>query len=138
MTAVVFLITLSSGIVSRGSIVAGIGTNYFENEIYGPALRNAYKLESEIAQYPRVVIDGNLVEKIKEELSLKTDSAEKILQKKLAEKCFNFITRDIDGVMILDYLSVEIREYEFDFKPVIESAYSYIQKSLEKFYSENN
>jgi hypothetical protein len=138
MTAAVFLITLSSGIVSRGSIVVGVGTDFFENEIYGPALRNAYKLESEVAKYPRIVLDGNLIEKINEDINIEPKNSEEKLKKRIAEKCLNFITTDVDGVLILDYLGKEIKNYEFDFSPVILEAFRFVQNSLKTFYQENN
>ena len=58
-----FVLALEGGIPFRGGIDMGLGVrlqNY--NEIYGPALVRAVKLESSAAKYPRVVIGNSLWE----------------------------------------------------------------------------
>ncbi len=54
------LSTLSIGLACRGGIEAGIAGDVFKNEIYGPALYQAYRLESEVAKYPRIVVGSEL------------------------------------------------------------------------------
>ena len=45
----------------RGGMDVGIATMLDGCEVYGPALARAYCLESEAAEYPRVVVGGDLV-----------------------------------------------------------------------------
>jgi hypothetical protein len=52
----VFLACLSQGFICRGGIEVGIAGEFFQNEIYGPALYQAHRLESVEAQYPRIVV----------------------------------------------------------------------------------
>lgn len=50
------LYSLQQGIPLRAGIDVGLGMEIFPNEVYGPALLNAYHLESQVAEYPRAVI----------------------------------------------------------------------------------
>ena len=54
------LSALQQGIPLRGGIDVGLGTEMFPNEVYGPALLNAYRLESQAAEYPRTALGENL------------------------------------------------------------------------------
>ena len=54
------LSALQQGIPLRGGIDVGLGTEMFPNEVYGPALLNAYRLESQVAEYPRTALGENL------------------------------------------------------------------------------
>lgn len=78
----------SVGWLIRGGI--SIGELFIDDVmVWGEALINAYKLESNIAIYPRVVIDSKIVSTI---------------------LCFNeisdFVRRDFDDVYFLNYLSI--------------------------------
>lgn len=48
--------SLQQGIPLRAGIDVGLGMEMFPNEVYGPALLNAYHLESQVAEYPRAVL----------------------------------------------------------------------------------
>ena len=48
------LMGLSEGIICRGGIEVGMAGEFLVGEIYGPALYQAYQLESERAQYPEL------------------------------------------------------------------------------------
>lgn len=56
----VSLLALSRHIPLRGGITVGTGVELFDREVYGPALVDAYRLETELADYPRVVIGQGL------------------------------------------------------------------------------
>ena len=60
--AVVMLIGFSHGIPTRAGIDVGPGlTGVLDEEVYGPVLLNAYRLESEMAEYPRAVVGQGLL-----------------------------------------------------------------------------
>lgn len=63
-------ILLTKGILVRGGISQG-KLYHRDNIIFGPALIDAYLLESSSAKYPRVVIDGKLIERITGTLFIK-------------------------------------------------------------------
>jgi hypothetical protein len=61
---------LASGIPMRGGIDAGTGVRLYKGEIYGPALLNAYHIESQRAEYPRVVAGDGLLKFLDEAAAL--------------------------------------------------------------------
>ena len=46
----------------RGAIDVGWGVELQSGEVYGPVLARAYELESEIAQYPRIVVGSDVLQ----------------------------------------------------------------------------
>ena len=101
-----FLINLSSKIPLRGAIDIGIGTELKEGGLYGPILQNLHYLESEISQYPRIVIgDGliNMLNNYEKEDNHQNNQFLKI-EKAMLPTIKNFISIDEDGVNILNYL----------------------------------
>lgn len=85
----------SKGIYTRGGI--SFGSFYSdENIIFSTALINAYNLEKNIAQFPRIVIDQKIIEKIIREKSKITHLS-----------IFNFIYTDWENVAFLSPFSYD-------------------------------
>ncbi|MFA6143476.1 MAG: hypothetical protein WCW84_10780 [Sulfurimonas sp.] len=81
------------------------------NELFGPVLSNVYKLESTVAEYPRIVVGENLI-KFLNNAADKTPILEyDKLNIKFAKICLNVIARDTDGVDIIDYLCDDFEKY---------------------------
>lgn len=137
-TAYAFIGCLANGVVLRGGIDAGVGTNYFGNEVYGNVLRRSYKLESEIAEYPRIVIGGKLYRIIESEMTLEGDSSEIQIRRTQAQKSRSLITKDYDNVLILDYLGKGAKVKGYNTTELIKKCYVFIIKELEGFYNQNN
>ena len=55
------LAVLRQGIPVRAGADVGLGVEMFPNEVFGPALLNAHRLESQVAEYPRTAIGENLL-----------------------------------------------------------------------------
>lgn len=56
---------LAEGFLCRGGIVYGdVYYDLNQNIIFGPAVNYAYKLESEIAFYPNIILEDELVQKV--------------------------------------------------------------------------
>ncbi len=87
----------------RGAMVKGkmYWPEMEENIILGPAMVTAYKLESEVAIYPRIVVSENLYNYIKNKQIPAFPVSEK---GKLGE----FIRKDKDGVYFYDILNPKI------------------------------
>lgn len=80
--------TLLRGGITIGKII------HNSEMVYGPAMNDAYRLESEIAIYPRIIIDDNKIIELIDEF-YDSDKC------KVIEKMLNF---DIDGCFYIDYL----------------------------------
>jgi hypothetical protein len=96
----------------RGGVEIGKAFEWHEEGdvgVYGPVMLDAYKLESEFAWYPRIVIGeklnesiNNWNEKINEGDSYYAD------YKEIIEFCNRIIRTDKDGIPTLDYLGPDI------------------------------
>jgi hypothetical protein len=98
------LLSMRAGQVYRGGIDIGIGGEIEPGEIYGSALSRAYHLESQIAQYPRIVIGDRLIDYLMDMLVSTGDDPRAAVARSLAERCLNLLTVDIDGWPILHYM----------------------------------
>ena len=101
------------GIFIRGSIT--IGKIFVENGlIYGPGLVRAYKLESKIASYPRIIIDPDLLKIFDGTNALKSSIHTHDMEKGYLK---NLLRKDIDGLWFIDYLRGSEIEFEdaFDY-----------------------
>lgn len=104
----IFTLLLSRNILCRGGIELGIATEIDENEIYGPAINNAYKLETKIAQYPRIVIGKRLIDLLNILENNSNDARMDMINKNYANLCKKLIFIDGDGHYALDYLGQEV------------------------------
>jgi len=99
---------LYEGVPIRGGIDIGRGIEFNTNgyeELYGTALSNPYYIESNIANYPRIVIGKRLYDHIyNTSKSTNKKEADKI-NRGMAEKCLDLIIQDKDGEYIIHYLS---------------------------------
>jgi len=97
---------LAKGAPIRGGIDISWGAELHENELYGAIVANSYALENDVAQYPRIVVGDRVLvylEEAKAHPDVENNAAK--LNKALAKFCRSMLVRDIDGYMILDYLS---------------------------------
>lgn len=78
------------GLLSRGAIVRGQLYQH-GNVLFGPALVQAYSMESSLAVYPRILIPDDLVATLNE-----------------SEECGKWVRRDSDGLYFADTLSPEL------------------------------
>ena len=88
----------------RGAIDIGWGVELHPGEVYGPVMTRAYELESEIAQYPRIVVGSDVLQFLERQLNHKTEDAFSQMNYRIAELCSKMLIRDVDGYMILHYL----------------------------------
>jgi hypothetical protein len=71
---------LLRGGITKGKLI------HTKDYLFGPAMNYAYKLESELAIFPRIIIDENLIGLIN-------------------QQNIDFFTKDFDGIYFLDYLN---------------------------------
>ncbi len=108
--ASIFLLFLSAGKPMRGGIEIGTGVELNDNELFGPAVAEAYELESEVAQYPRIVVGKELVNYIRMHCRPKGVDIISMADAEFANMCLNMLIVDTDGYIIVDYLGKEFRE----------------------------
>lgn len=91
------------------------------NEIYGPALNNAYTLECKKAGYPRVLVGAGVIEML-DRISTIQFSDELIHKhcQAVVKKCRNWITKDEDDQLMVHFMGAQNRDLlmkmDFDFK----------------------
>jgi hypothetical protein len=104
-----FFFSLAGKHPLRVGIEVGLAAEMYEGEIYGPALYEAYRLENEIAQYPRIVLGDELIRYLMDKS--RPEGADIVAQgtRETAIRCLGLIAKDVDGYHILDYLGKGFR-----------------------------
>lgn len=99
---------ITEEILIRGGITLG-DICVDENRVFGPGMVRAYQLESQLAKFPRIVLDPTLIKEYKlnkllrsEDHSLATDS----------EYVKELIRQSDDGLCFVDYLSAIHSEFD--------------------------
>lgn len=85
---------LVRGAVTVGKVFAS------EEKIFGPALVEAYELESKFAIYPRVILSHELIQQFFENPELRSDGETLEFE---ARAVGGFLRRDHDGFQFIDY-----------------------------------
>lgn len=100
-----WLAGLSTNHPIRGGMEIGTGIDIEQGEIYGQALEAAYRLESMVAGYPRIVVGSKCVEFLKavRRGALVTDDGSRMAAG-LADLCLAMLWKDTDGHMVVDGL----------------------------------
>ncbi len=119
---------ITRGILCRGAITYGklIHTDEF---LFGPALAEAYILESKAALYPRIILHEDLIEFAGNTNRFHKDSElEKEFIKKILEK-------DSDGMYFIDYFASAESELDshYDFPEYLYIIGKTVREGLEKY-----
>lgn len=93
----------------RGAIEIAWGVELNLGQLYGPAVARAYELESEVAQYPRVVVGEETVKFLQLHQANKLHDPFSRVDQEMAEVCLGMIGRDFDGHFIVNYLGIEFQ-----------------------------
>jgi len=140
--AVVMIHSLAAKHALRGGIDVGLATEIGPGEIYGTALERAYVLESEVADYPRIVIGDELWKYLNSVLA-EFDKSTRPMAKAVTAivgAIQRMITTDRDGKRILDYLG------EFVFQnsvpahvdDAVRPAYEFVLSEQKRLMAEGN
>lgn len=129
-----FLSLMATGSLFRGGIDIGIGVEIDNGDFYGPALVNAYDLESKIAKYPRIVMGKNFVEFIYFNIQKPETDIHSEVNRQLARFCLDLLLIDGDGKFILDYLGEKYRDIAKGILPfdLPSRAKSFFESQMEK------
>lgn len=88
----------------RGAIEVAWGAELHPGELYGAAVTRAYELESQIAQYPRIVVGSETVKLLEAHRANPEQDPFSQSDKALAELCLSMLVQDVDGYWLLHYL----------------------------------
>lgn len=134
------LLGLAAGSPIRAGIDAAWAVEYRPNELYGSALAHAYELESEVAQWPRVVVGDGLVGYLQHYATDGNNSPSLKFRREIGALCLKLLAVDGDGNHIVDYLGSvysSVTEGTFD-KPTIDRARTYVEEQILHWRNENN
>ena len=131
---------LATGQPVRGGIDIAWGLELRPGELYGPVVARAYELESEVAQYPRIVLGAELTRFLKAHAGQPENDLFATLNATLARKCLNMIVQDFDGVEIVDYLGTEFRDAvtQAGHPEMFEKAHEFVRTEFERHQAEGN
>lgn len=122
----VIMLLLSRKILCRGAVAIGKFI-HTENYLFGPALVEAYTLESKAAMYPRVILDSSVIE------AGAGYSAVHNRPKTEEEYVRSLLEQDSDGMYYVDYFykaQSELDDPEYDFPSYIDNLGEIIRKGL--------
>ncbi|MCC5451499.1 hypothetical protein LMJ53_07100 [Rheinheimera sp. UJ51] len=93
----------------RGAIETAWGVELHENELYGAVVANSYVLESQVAQYPRIVVGEKTIDYLNAYIETPADTSDKLAlyNRNCAQLCLNMTAIDQDGFHVIDYLGNE-------------------------------
>lgn len=136
--ALLVLVRMAHKTPIRGGIDIGFGVEPGGTELYGPAFLNAYELEQNVADYPRIVIGQQLVSSLKQ---MATSGEGTVLTARcvraLAQVCSDFIARDKGGTYFLNYLGRTSKQVLTGGAPNLLELYpmgrSFVEKEEQKF-----
>jgi hypothetical protein len=97
------------GTFLRGALTVG-NVYHSDNMVFGPAVIDAYEIESKLSNYPRVVLDPKILLEYERTASLRSENntAEQDL-----EYVKSLIRQDSDGLWFVDYLRGMLGNFDF-------------------------
>lgn len=149
MAAIFQLISLSGalcfmGLASkrplRGAIEIAWGVELHPGELYGAAVARAYELESEVADYPRIVVGQQMIKYLELQSRNPGQSTADQVGKSLASLCLDMLAQDADGQWLIHYLgdaffdSVTNQSHS----ELYERAHNYVNAQLEQHQKSRN
>ncbi len=139
--ALALLVGLAGGVPSRGAITVGTGTEIDRGNFYGPALVMAYEMESQIAEYPRVVLTHEAVEFAHRRSGFSRDAEIERLLVHYHQSPPGLLCTDSDGMTIVDFMGEEFQSILSDmpeFAGMASQAYRFARSEAARFESEGN
>jgi hypothetical protein len=131
---------LTGGVAARGAVEIGAAAALGPAEIYGPVLASAHHLESEIADYPRIVVGPELVKFLQEiERHPPTEPLWR-MSSSIASTCLQAIFIDEDGAYTVDGLGVCLNQVDqtAGIKSQLLKARDFVDRELSRFQREGN
>lgn len=126
----------------RGAVDVGICTELNESDVYGQAVGRACQLESQVADYPRIVVGEHLVNYLASFTGLKASEDAKAIIRSYSALLKGCLRQDTDGVTVLFYLGPILRRSYFEdedsLRYVLKSACRNVQRRSSLCRKEND
>jgi hypothetical protein len=138
--AAAMLLLLAHETPIRGGIAMGAACEFRPNELYGPVLATAHKLESKVAGYPRVVVD-NRVHEYLVGIHRSTGGGKRgDSDRAIAAHCLELLSTDVDGNEVVDYLGEGFRAHTGLSKtdPIFDKIEKFIESEYDKHRTDKN
>lgn len=133
-SAMAMLCSLAGSVALRGAITVGVGTRLDNGTFYGPALAEAHRLETEIADYPRVILSNTAIAAASRKGRFSTDEATERLLQQAAVLCREFLCGDDDGRIMVDFLGKHMRSLcDSDHATFVEQAYRFVNDEYRRW-----
>jgi hypothetical protein len=121
------LLSFARGFAVRGAIDMSWGIEIFEGEIYGPALLSACTLETNSADWSRVILGRGIQRLLNTFIPLGAKSAYDAANVEYAKLLSTFAFSDVDGQMAVDFLGPSLLKFigepDSDSAPLIDAAH---------------
>jgi hypothetical protein len=141
-TCGMFIAALAERLAIRGGVDIGLGTILpidKKDEVYGPAVMRAVRLEGNAAQYPRVVVGEGLWQYLCEVESSKSNNQFDSFARNYAVNSKKLIYQDYDGIHTLDCFGEGIHSIENAINPqIVEMAYKWVAQEHKKYIMSKN
>jgi len=131
------LVSLAAKAPVRGSICVGLGVELDEHNFYGPALAEAHHIESELAQWPRVIVSksaARFINVLKDQKGV--DDLTKIMRC-LGHLCASMICQDFNGQLMVDFLGKGILDIcngePSEVPSMVEKGYEFVRSEADRF-----
>jgi hypothetical protein len=102
--------SLAAGVPIRGGLDINVALVFPENDLYGPAALEAFRLESEVAQYPRVAIGKNVLEFLHTVLASTQGGLLAQTNREMAKVCLSLLETAPDAVPFVNFLGTPFRK----------------------------
>jgi len=134
------LIHLAGKSPLRVGIEIGWGVELRPGELYGAALAHAYELESQVAQWPRVVVGKDLVDYLEVSSNSEENSINDKYRRAMAQVCLSYLAEDLDGSTIVDFAGPTFLKNasEVQHRETLAKAKHYVDEQLEKWSAQGN
>lgn len=134
------LINLAGKSPLRIGIDVGWAVEYRPGELYGSAIAHSYTLESELAQWPRIVVGDGLIDYLQHYVNSENNDLSSQYRRKMAQVCLSIIINDIDDTKIINYLGQEFNRYtkEHLTLDIIDKAQEYIESQVQHWNDKDN
>ena len=97
------LLSLAGRVPFRGGIAVGAGCEIEKGNFYGPALAIAHQLENEVASYPRIIVDKQLMDFLRNHRAFSKDPHLSAVGEERAQQALRMTCLDDDGRSMIDF-----------------------------------